>query len=145
MANDQEDALQDLPPVDPNPMVQVPWLELQDLRQRAIPQDELDFFRAMVDRLPELERAHGERNTLRMSLDAMTQERDRLKQLLLGVVPTLEQFSVDYPQATIARTAFAGNSPEEIAEKMAMWDAGRTQKASEWNSLVNYVRTQATV
>jgi hypothetical protein len=139
------DMMMDPPPVDPNPMVEIPYLELQDLRQRAIPQEELDFFRAMVERLPALEQAAGERNSLQQALNAMEQERDRLKQLLLGVVPTLEEFSVDYPRATIARTAFAGETPEEIAEKMALWDAGRTQKASEWNSLVNYVRTQATV
>lgn len=145
MSEPQTDAINDLPPVDPNPMVQVPWLELQDLRQRAIPQEELDFFRAMVERLPGLEQAAGQRNTLEMALNAMEQERDRLKQLLLGVVPSLQEFSMDYPQATIARSAFSGETPEEIAEKMALWDAARSQKASEWNSLVNHVRTQATV
>lgn len=134
-----------MPEPNPNPMVEVPYLELQDLRQRAIPQEELDFFRALVDRLPELERAQGERNTLQMALNDMQQERDRLKNLLLGVLPSLDEFNVDYPQATIARTAFEGSTPEEIAEKMALWDAARTQKASEWNALKNHVRTQATV
>lgn len=134
-----------MPVPDPNPMVEIRYLELQDLRQRAIPQEELDFFRATIERLPALEQAAGERNTLSMALNAMEQERDRLKQLLLGVVPSMQEFSVDYPQATIARTAFSGETPEEIAEKMALWDAARMQKASEWNSLINHVRTQATV
>lgn len=96
-------------------------------------------------RIPELEQRAGEANTLAMSLSDMTQERDRLKQLLLGIVPSLEQFSTDYPQATVARTAFQGDTPEEIALKMAEWDSARAQKAGEWNSLVNNVRTQATV
>lgn len=119
--------------------------ELRELRFSMPSPEEMANLRALVQRLPELEQAAGERNTLRMSLSDMTQERDRLKQLLLGVVPSLDEFSVDYPQATIARTAFAGETPEEIAEKMALWDAARTQKASEWNALKNYVRTQATV
>jgi hypothetical protein len=134
-----------MPEPNPNPMVEIPYLELQDLRQRAIPQEELDFFRALVERLPELERAQGERNTLQTALNDMTQERDRLRGLLMETVPTLEAFDSGYPQATVARTAFAGETPEEIALKMAEWDAARAQKASEWNSLVNYVRTQATV
>jgi hypothetical protein len=134
-----------MPEPNPNPMVEIPYLELQDLRQRAIPQEELDFFRALVERLPELERAQGERNTLQIALNDMTQERDRLKALLLQIVPSMEAFDSGYPQATVARTAFAGETPEEIALKMAEWDAARAQKASEWNSLVNYVRTQATV
>lgn len=134
-----------MPPGDPNPMVEIPVLELEDLRRRAIPQEELDFFRATIERLPALEAAAGERNTLAQSLSDMTQERDRLRGLLVGLVPDLEAFSVDYPQATIARSAFAGETPEEIAEKMTLWDAARAQKSSEWSALVNNVRTQATV
>lgn len=132
-------------PIDPNPMVEISQQELSDLRRRAIPQEELDFFRNMVERLPELESAMGERNSLRMEVNDITQERDRLRALLVNLVPDLESFSVDYPQATIARTAFSGETPEEIADKMAQWDAARSQKATEWSSLVNNVRTQATV
>jgi aminopeptidase C len=87
----------------------------------------------------------ADQNNLQMSLSDMTQERDRLKALLLSVVPNLEAFNIDYPAAAIARTAFQGGSPEEVAEKMALWDASRAQRISEWNSLVNNVRTQATV
>lgn len=119
--------------------------QLEDLESRAIPQSQLDFYRATVDRIPELEAAMAERNNLRTQLSDQSQEKDRLRGLLLQIVPSLEAFNVDYPQATIARTAFAGDTPEEIAEKMAMWDAARQQKTSEWNSLVNNVRTQATV
>lgn len=134
-----------MPPGDPNPMVEIPILELEDLRRRAIPQEELDFFRATIERLPALEAAAGERNTLSQALSDMTQERDRLRGLLLGVVPDMEAFNIDYPQATIARTAFSGETPEEIAEKMTLWDAARAQRASEWSALINNVRTQATV
>lgn len=145
MANEQLDTTQDMPPGDPNPMVEVPILELEDLRRRAIPQEELDFFRATIERLPALEAAASERSGLAAQVSDITQERDRLKNLLVGIVPDLEAFSTDYPQATIARTAFAGETPEEIAEKMALWDAHRSQKASEWSSLINNVRQQATV
>lgn len=103
--------------------------------------DELQVRAAMV---PDLEARAAQANNLAMDLSDMTQERDRLKALLLGLVPDLEAFSTDYPQATIARTAFTGETPEEVAEKMAIWDAARAQKAFEWSSLVNKVRTQAT-
>lgn len=100
---------------------------------------------AIAARIPELEQRAGEANTLAMSLSDMTQERDRLRTLLLECVARLEAFSPDYPQATIARTAFQGDTPEEIADKMAEWDVERAAKGSAYSQLVSYVRIQATV
>lgn len=142
---------------EPVQMVEIPEEEYQRLlaaEERAVQLETLtDNLRTMVARaqneagvaVEERDRALTERNNLSASLSDVTQERDRLKNLLLGVVPSLEQFSTDYPQATIARTAFNGATPEEVGEQMASWDAARAQKASEWSSLVNHVRTQATV
>lgn len=107
--------------------------------------NEVIRLQGIAARIPELEQRAGEANTLAMSLNDMTQERDRLRGLLLDCVARLDAFSPDYPQATIARTAFQGQTPEEVADKMMEWDATRAQKNSEWGSLVNYVRTQATV
>lgn len=137
---------------DPNPMVEIPQLELQglrdeleDLRSRAISQDELDYLRTLPARVETAERLAGERNTLATRLDEMTQERDRLRALLLGIVPSMQSFGFEYPQASIARTAFAGSTPEEIADKMFQWDDARGQRAAEWAALINNIRTQATV
>lgn len=96
-------------------------------------------------RIPELEQRAGEANTLAMSLSDMTQERDRLRALLLDCVARLEAFSPDYPEASAARLAFQGNTPEEIADKMMNWDVARAGKSSTYGQLVNYVRIQATV
>lgn len=134
-----------MPEPNPNPMVEVPYLELQDLRQRAIPQEELDYLRALPGRLAEMEQLASERNSFESQLADMTQERDRLKQLLLGIVPEMDRFEPGWPTASVARTAFQGETPEEIAGKMGDWEASRTQKSSEWNSLKNYVRIQASV
>lgn len=101
--------------------------------------------RVQSERISELEQLASRANNLGMDLNDMTQERDRLRNLLLDCVSRLETFSPDYPQATVARTAFQGETPEEIALKMAEWDAARAQKSTEWSSLVNNVRTQATV
>lgn len=101
--------------------------------------------RVQSERISELEQLASRANNLGMELADMTQERDRLRNLLLDCVSRLETFSPDYPQATIARTAFNGATPEEIAEKMADWDVARAGKSSQYNQIVNYVRTQATV
>lgn len=121
------------------------YAELGALRETAVSPEQLAALRERAAMVGPLEQQAAEANNLRAQVNDLGQERDRLRQLLLSIVPSLDTFDPDYPPATAARVAFAGETPEEIAEKMALWDVARSQKATEWSSLKNNVRTQATV
>ncbi len=92
----------------------------------------------------QLENMTGQRNNAMMAVSDITQERDRLRGLLLATVGEMEGFTPNYPTAQVARFAFTGTAAQ-IQQKMAAWESARNDQNSAYLSLVNYVRIQATV
>lgn len=128
------------------PTVTIPAAEYESLMSRALPQDHIDSLRAAAARVGDYDQILVERNNVQQALSDELQEKERLKILLGQIVPLLQDFSFDYPNAQEAsRILGQWSTDEERAERMGEWNALRAQKISEWNSLVSHVRTQASV